>query len=276
MVAEVAPNIYTVEHRVAEGKNGVIIGRRAAVALDTGSDLTEGQAVAAVIRDHGRAPDRLILTHGHNDHVLGSAAFAEAEVVAHALTPDVMRKHLPAMAAARGLTPAALAAELAWPTITFSGELWLDLGGRTVHLFPAPGHSDDGICAYVPEERLLFGGDAVVTGIVPAIGDGDSRRLEASLRRLLDLDIDILVPGHGPVLRGAAVARDWLNWLITYLGGVRQAVRAGLDRGETPEAIVAAVDYARFVGDQLPDGRHSMPRRHQHTVGRIIAEEAGG
>ena len=39
-------------------------------------------------------------------------------------------------------------------------------------------------CALLEEDRVLCGGDTVVTGIVPAIADGDSRLLEATLRRL--------------------------------------------------------------------------------------------
>lgn len=91
--------------------------------------------------------------------------------------------------------------QITWPTITFADELYLDLGDKHLHLFPTPGHSQDSISIYVEEEKLLIAGDSVVIGIVPAIGDGNSVVLEASLRKLAALDIEVMIPGgHGAVV----------------------------------------------------------------------------
>jgi len=112
-----------------------------------------------------------------------------------------------------------------------------------------------------------------VTGIVPAIGDGSGVAMEASLRRLAELEIEILVAGHGPVLHGAKPVRDWLEWQLSYLVGVRASVRESLARGHTADAAADAAGYERFVGDRLPADRHSMLRRHRNTVMKIIQEE---
>jgi cyclase len=273
MVEEIRPGIFCVDHRVAEGKNGVILGRRAALAIDGGTDPDEGEATEAFLRERGRAPDRLVLTHGHGDHVLGAAALAAGEVFAHAATPDVIRRQLPAWAERAGETVEQTAARVVWPTVTFIGELRIDLGGRTVRCFPTPGHSEDSISLFVEDERVLFAGDTVVTGIIPAIGDGDGRTLEASLRGLAALDIEILVPGHGPIVRGREAARAWILWLAEYLAAVRAFARERLTCGDAAETIPDAADFARFVGDRLPAERHGMPRRHRATVARIVAEE---
>lgn len=272
MFMEVAPGVFTVEHRVAEGKNGIIFGRRIALAIDSGNEPDEGRAMAEFIRARGMPPDRLALTHGHGDHVLGGAALAGGEVFAHAAAPAVIRRHLPGWAERAGLSPEEMTARLPMPTVTFTDELQIDLGGRAVRLFPAPGHSEDGVCALLEEERVLFAGDSVVTGIVPAIGDGDSRTLEASLRKLAGMEIEVLVAGHGPVLKGAARVQAWIEWLAEYLAGVRAAVREGLDHGRDPAAVVDAVEFRAFVGDRLPEDRHGMARRHRNTVEKIVAE----
>lgn len=86
MIAEVVPGIYSVEHQVAEGKNAIIFSQRGAWAIDTGTYPAEGQAMADFIRQRGYMPNRLLLTHGHGDHVLGSTVFREADVIAHTLT----------------------------------------------------------------------------------------------------------------------------------------------------------------------------------------------
>ena len=52
-----------------------------------------------------------------------------------------------------------------WPTVSFPEELWIDLGGKHLWMFPTPGHSDDGISIYIEEDKLLFAGDPVVNGM---------------------------------------------------------------------------------------------------------------
>jgi cyclase len=267
---EVAPGVLWIAQRVLDGKCGVVVGRRAALAIDSGDTAADGEAVAALVRARGRPPDRLAFTHGHGDHVVGSSAFRGAEVFAHTRTPDVLRRHLPAMAASRKLP--GLGAELAWPTATFMHELTLDLGGKTVRLVSAPGHSEDSAYAYVVEDRVLFGGDTAVTAITPVVSDGDSRALEESVRRMSELGAEVLVPGHGPLVHGREAVRRQLLWAADYLAAVREHARSLLVRGEAPEAVVEACTYERFVGNHLPGSRRHTEQPHRLTVAKIAAE----
>jgi len=274
MFTEVAPGVFSAEHQVAEGKNAIVFGARGVLAIDAGMYLEEGQAMADFIRRRGREPERFALTHGHGDHVLGARPLAEGEVFAHAATPAVIRRQVPGWAERQKKSEDEVEAEIAWPTVTFSEELRIDLGGRMVCFFPTPGHSEDSVSALVEGERVLIGGDAVVTGIVPAIGDGDSAVLEASLRRLTEMEIEVLLSGHGPVLYGVERVRDWIQWEANYLAGVRERVRAALEGGAAPEAAADAAEFDELIGDRLPADRHGMPRRHRSTVEKIVAEEA--
>ena len=273
MITEILPGVYSVDQAVADGKNAIVVGQRAVWAIDTGTHAHEGQEMADFIRGLGREPNRLIYTHGHGDHALGSAAFRGAEIVAHELMPVEMRRLLPGLAQRAGKSVEEMSAQIAWPVITFSHELTLDLGDRRLMLFPTPGHSQDGISVYLPEEKLLVAGDAVVTSIVPAIGNGDSRVLETSLNKLAGMEIDILIPGHGEVIYGREAIRGWLRWLPSYLRNVRAAVRQRLGAGESADAIADSIDYDEFIGDRLPRARHNMPKRHCDTVQKIMREE---
>jgi cyclase len=267
-VEEIAPGVWTVDHRVAEGKNGVIVGERGALAIDTGTDEAEGEAVVAAVRAAGFEPNRLLLTHGHNDHVLGSAVFRGAEVFAHSLCPEVIRRHMPAMRERHGDRVDGIT----WPTVTFSGELTIDLGGKSVRIFPTPGHSADGVAAYVVEDRVLFASDAAVTAIPPAVGDGDSATLVATLRGLRELGAEVLVPGHGQVVRGAGAVRAALTWNADYLEALRAFAGEELARGTAPESIPERADYDRFVGGHLLPERHGMLKRHRDIVAKIVQE----
>lgn len=275
-IQEVAPGIFAADHRVADGKNGIILGERGALAVDVGTYPEEGQAMADFILQQGYAPDRVILTHGHGDHILGGVAFTGSEVYAHEKTPEVCHRFLHKLAERKGEAYDQLAAGVLWPTVMFSDALFIDLGDKHIRLFRTPGHSEDGVSVYIEEDRALIAGDSVVTSIVPALHDGNSRTLEASLRKLQAMDIGVLIPGHGAVVYGPDQVEDCLAWLIGYLLGVRRAVReimTGTSQTLDPEQIADKVDFGRFVGDRLPRDQHGMEKRHRDTVLNIIAEE---
>jgi len=268
---EVAHDVYVVEHRLVEGKNAIVFGRRGALAIDACNYADEGEAMASFIRSKGCTPDRLALTHAHGDHILGSGAFRGADVYAHVAAPRTIEQHLPMWAERYfGGSRADAEAAIARPNILFSGELRLDLDGKTARLFGTPGHCPDAACAFLEEDRVLCGGDTVVTGIVPAIADGDSRQLEVTLRQLVSLAAEVLIPGHGRVLRGSSVISDHLEWMAAYLGAVRDVVEQYLSEGL--EAVLAAAEYSRLVGDRLPEEPHGMRRRHRLVVSKIFEE----
>lgn len=273
MFTEEAPGIYSVASRFVDGKNGVIIGQRGAIAVDCSNYDDEGQAMADFIRGKGFETNDIVLTHGHGDHIYGAAPLMSGQIYGHRLTTPKIQSQLGAIAKKWECSEDEASAKLPWPTVSYRDELWIDLGDKHLWMFPTPGHSDDGVSVYVEEDRLLFSGDSVVNGIVAAIGDGDSAILEASLARLLDLEIEILVPGHGTTIHGSDNVRDWLVWQASYLSGVRDHIQESLRTGHTGDAVVDGVDFGTFIGDRLPADRNGMPRRHRNTVEKIVEEE---
>ena len=65
MFNELAPGIFSADSRFVDGKNGIVIGRRAALAIDGSNYEDAGAAMASFICSSGFEPDRLALTHGH-------------------------------------------------------------------------------------------------------------------------------------------------------------------------------------------------------------------
>ena len=112
---EVAPGVFSVAHDFVEGKNAIVIGKRAALAVDGGNYAEEGAAMAAFIRNQGATPDRLALTHGHGDHILGAAPLAGGEVFAHANTPAVIGRQIPTWAKRWEVEPAEAEGEWCGP-----------------------------------------------------------------------------------------------------------------------------------------------------------------
>lgn len=273
MFTEEAPGVYSVASRFVDGKNGIIIGDRGAIAVDCSNYVDEGQAMADFIREQGHPGNDIVLTHGHGDHIYGAAPLMGGQIYGHALTTSKIRSQLTMIAHKWECSEDEAAEKLPWPTVSYRDELWIDLGNKHLWMFPTPGHSNDGVSVYVEEDKLLFSGDSVVNGIVAAIGDGDSAILESSLAELMDLDIEILVPGHGTTIVGQDHIRDWLVWQASYLSGVRDHVRSELTNGKNAEAAAESVDYETFIGDRLPSDRNGMPKRHRNTVDKIVEEE---
>jgi glyoxylase-like metal-dependent hydrolase (beta-lactamase superfamily II) len=273
MFTEIAPGVFSVAHRLVDGKNTIVFGARAALAIDACNYADEGEAMAAFIRANGCTPDRLAFTHGHGDHVLGSGAFAGADVYAHVETPLTIDRDLPVWAERYyDGSLAACEAAIARPNVLFDHELRIDLGGKTARLFATPGHCRDAVCIWLEEDGILCAGDTVVTGIVPAIHDGNSRQMQATLRGLLSLEARVLVPGHGPVLTGLAAIREHLSWTLAYLVGVGVFVEGALRDGVPPERVPDLAEYGQFVGDRLTLEPFGMLRRHRMVVAKIVAE----
>lgn len=271
---EIADGVFVFPHRHVDGKNAIVFGSNAALAVDACMHTDEGDAMASFIRDREHTPDLLAVTHGHPDHILGSRAFRGGEVIAHAEHDKLIRSVVAQHAVRTGQEPEEMLADIARPTVTFVEERWIDLGDREVLMFHSPGHTPDSACVYVRDQEVLVGGDTLVTGIIPAFTDGDSRILEASIRRILDLDVEHLIPGHGPVVSGVSTVRDSLRWTIDYLSRVRARV-GEVGAGVTDDELLSATPFDEFAGDRFDQTTHGMMTRHQTAVLTIAAELAG-
>ncbi|MEV5434728.1 MBL fold metallo-hydrolase [Streptomyces sp. NPDC052682] len=199
---------------------GLVVGADAVLVIDAGSSLAEGARVRArAQRLAGHRVTHLALTHPHFDHVLGSGAFAGAEVFGAVGVDGVVtrardREELRADAVRHGLD--ARAAEeavdaLAAPRHLVSGERTLDLGaGRQVLLANVgPGHTAHDLAVLVPgDPEVVFCGDLVEESGEPQAGpDAVPSHWPAALDRLLDLGGEeaLYVPGHGAVVDAAFV-----------------------------------------------------------------------
>lgn len=271
---EVAEGVYTCDHAVVEGKNTVVFGDRTAVAVDTGIEPEDGQAMAEFIRSRGFEVKKLVLTHGHGDHIFGSGAFRGGEVYASILCPDVMREQIPKWKARCGGGPSDPSREWAWPTVTFTDRLILDIGGMSLELFATPGHSRDSICVHIPQRKLLVGGDTVVTAILPAIFH-DSRRLQESLREIQKRPAEILIPGHGEALQGRERIHGWLDKMTGYITSVRKRICQEVTAGKPPREIPASVPLNELLPSELDREKYGMERRHRMVVEKLVIEETG-
>ncbi|MBW1711472.1 MAG: MBL fold metallo-hydrolase, partial [Deltaproteobacteria bacterium] len=122
----------------------------------------------------------VIYTHGHGDHVGGSAAFKEdnPEFIANYYLPDRLDKykfqaeHRARIGGQQFNYKAVPRKTFNWvyPTKTFLGEMTFKLGGMTFELHTARGETDDVCWVWIPEIKTAFIGDLLI-GSFPNIGN---------------------------------------------------------------------------------------------------------
>ncbi|ANS65173.1 metallo-beta-lactamase [Streptomyces lincolnensis] len=202
---------------------GLVVGEGTALLVDAGSSLEEGARLRAQAEElSGHRVTHLALTHPHFDHVLGTAAFAGAEVFGAVGVDTVMggrhgREELRGDAVRQGLDErlAEEAADaLVPPRHLVSGEWTLDLGGGRQVLLAnvGPGHTAHDLAVLVPgSPEVVFCGDLVEESGEPQAGpDAVPSQWPAALDRLLALGGEdaLYVPGHGAVVDAAFVRRQ--------------------------------------------------------------------
>lgn len=271
-VVELLPGVVALKTSHVEGWAGLVHGSHGSLAIDAGKDLEEGATLVMRMAALGGRPELLAYTHGHWDHVRGGPAFEPAEIVAH-------RDAVPmAIVQLREERERALVNDSdphgGEPTVVVSSTIDFRLGGVEAVLMPTPGHAPGAMSVFIPAGRILFAGDTVVTAIPPALNDGASLALQATFEELAAMRLEVIVPGHGPLLRGHRAVVEHLTWSIKYLAEIRNLVDR-LRGGRSLDDIVSAAPFETFIGARLPDDVHQMRWRHEQVVRQVHAELQG-
>jgi len=125
------------------------------------------------------------------------------------------------------------------PDRTFDGSLTLELPGRRVELIElGPAHTRGDVIAYVPDARVVFTGDLLFAGSHPIAWEGPIEGWIAACDRILALDADVLVPGHGPVATKREIEATRSYW-IELREGVHAALAAGTSLDDAARALAA-------------------------------------
>ncbi|HQY15613.1 MAG: MBL fold metallo-hydrolase [Ilumatobacteraceae bacterium] len=237
---------------------GLVVGDGASLLVDTLFDLKlTQQMLDSMAALTAAAPIATLLnTHANGDHCYGNQLLEAAEIVASEATAHEMTEVPPSMLHALNSAPGEVGAlfrhffgafdfdgiDVRMPTRTFRGRLEVEVGGRVVELIEVgPAHTRGDTIAYVPDAKTVYTGDILFIGGTPIVWAGPLSNWVAACDLMLGMDIDTVVPGHGPLTdkAGIATVRDYLAFVDE---AAAQRHAAGLDAWD------AARDIAREIG----------------------------
>jgi alkyl sulfatase BDS1-like metallo-beta-lactamase superfamily hydrolase len=250
------------------------------VLVDTGAYLPASHKLSfEAVRGWNR--ERLhtaIYTHGHVDHAYGLPPFlAEAgergwlapRIVGHENVLPRMQRYVRTEGYNSIINSRQFAVETRWPvefqapTDTYADRLELSIGGTRFQLHHAKGETDDHTWVFLPETRTLCTGDLFIWAAPNA---GNPQKVQryavewaAALRAMAALDAELLLPGHGLPIAGAARVRSALIDTAEYLESLVAQTLERLNAGQTlyqileevrPPAALEAKPYLRPVYDE--------------------------
>jgi len=194
MPEELFKNIFFLEGRDFDSNSLLFIDSKTAL-IDPGFGKKEE------LESLGLKPDSInliLLTHAHADHFASAGSFRKARILAS--KKDALKL--------AQKNPEATAADFfqlkKFPEAFIIEEKEIKLGSHSLKVISTPGHSDGGISFYEPELKLLACGDLF---FFKGIGrfdlpSGNEKELMKSISLVEKLDLEIVIPGHGPIIRG--------------------------------------------------------------------------
>lgn len=215
----------------------LIIGETSAILIDTGFTDEIGAHLAKEVAKLTKKPVKVIInTHHHGDHSFGNAAFPGAKVI----SSEMCRKLLiEGEGEWLGIIQGALGRKLpntrAVPaTEVYASKTKTDVtldGVKLTFWVPEAAHTAGDMMIWLPDDKVLVGGDITVNEITPNFRDANVKLWIETLAEVKAMPAKTIIPGHGPLMTTKSVAKLHQRMAKLY-AGVEAGYKAGLTDGE--------------------------------------------
>jgi glyoxylase-like metal-dependent hydrolase (beta-lactamase superfamily II) len=211
-----------------QGTNQYVVGREGVLVIDVAlsADSNLDGIIEQVEAMGAKKIDQILLTHIHSDHCGGALALKKrsgAKIGIHR----------------------SRAGYLGGEDFQYSDGDRISFGAGELVVLHTPGHESGHCCFYDPADQVLFSGDNILgygTSVIRP-PDGDMTDYLRSLERLLEFNISLILPGHGPMVgKPEAKIKEYIEHRLQRERQVLQALGKGQDTiGAITESIYADV-----------------------------------
>lgn len=260
-VTAITGDIITVHTTYFCGSVTVIRTAAGLVFIDTAKPDTAAETLAAIRRWDNSPVHAVIYTHGHIDHTSGIKVIDEEADARGVPRPRIFAhrnvlRRLSRYELSHGFNSIVQGQQFNFsnyvypigqrrPDEVYDDTLSLTIGGERIELFHGRGETDDATFVWLPTHRVLASGDFVIWMFPNA---GNPRKVQryaadwaAALRRMEALQPDVLIPGHGPVIFGAARAMQVLGDGAALLESLVQQTLTLMNQGRSLDEILHTV-----------------------------------
>ncbi len=246
------------------------------LVLDAGFPLS-AKIVVDEVRKTTNKPIRYVFdTHYHGDHSFGNGVYVDLGATGVAQTLCIRDQRLKNPAGYKGQAESnnelarRQVAGAKWKdaTIGFDSSMEFSDGRhRVVLLHYGQAHTPGDAMAYLPNEKILFTGDACVNGAFNYMGDGDSENWIKVLESLQELDVKTVAPGHGPL-----AGRELLETQKTWFVQLREQVGIGIAAGKSLDQIKSSIEipwYEQWTGKKATAQIPNITQVYNELTGRV-------
>ena len=205
-LGEYSKKLREVKLIVGDGlcSNIYVVGRENSIIIDTGVG-NYANPIWPQLDELDVKPENIrgvVITHAHHDHAMGAFIILEranSKFFVHKLDTKY------------------IASQFGENMVEVENGDLIETEFWPLRVIWTPGHSEGSICLFNEDKKILFSGDTVFPNGSFGRFDGDSGSLKAlisSLRKLTEIEVDVMLPGHGsPVFENATehIRQSYMN-----------------------------------------------------------------
>lgn len=231
---KVKDNLYVIS---GDGGNVAVLVTNAGVALVDDMYARNYTDIMAQVKSITEQPVKYVFnTHQHDDHAGSNAQMmTSAEVISHRnVRANMVTLKQPGQ-----------------PRVVFSTGMSVFLGGQEIRAeYFGRGHTNGDAVVYFPALKVIHTGDLFLTNSTPALPfmdfaqGGSAVEWTSTIDRMMTLDFNTVIPGHGPVSNREGVVK-WRADLAAMRGRIRDMVRQGKSKDEISDVLTGTYRWPK-------------------------------
>jgi cyclase len=245
-VTKIRDNVYWVQGGVGSN-DGIIVGNTGVIVVDTKTTTdSETAVIAEIAKITPKAVNTAVITHSDGDHVNGLAAFPAGLTI---IAQENCKKEMEASAGSRNPAP-----QDRLPTKTYDKTENLTIDGVHLRLYHwGSAHTSGDTVVYLPDEKIVFGGDLLVTNrpdtLIHMEKNGSAAGWIENAKGMVGLDADTYLTGHGEMMTKADVQKK-----LDLIQDKYDKIKAMVAQGKSLEEIKTSFGEPTAAPPPNPNG----------------------